>query len=266
VTIADRLLITGAAGRIGRALRDGLRDHVGELWLVDREPLEAEVTNERCVRLDLRDVGAVGGVTAGVDAIVHLGALPGDAPFPTIIDNNVLTTFNVLEEARLAGVRRVVLASSNHATGMYPTSQRTGPHDPPRPDTFYGVGKACDEALASLYADRSHLEVACLRIGSFRGRPRTERELATWLSPRDCVHLVRRCLEAEDLGFAILYGVSANTRRWWDDPEAARIGYDPVDDAETYADEVTADDPYRYQGGPFTVDDPFEHLEADGSR
>lgn len=252
--MTQRLAITGAAGAIGRTLREGLRDDVRELRLLDREHLTARTNGERCLRVDLRDYDQVREAVDGVDAVVHLAALPSEAPFPDILDNNIRTTYHVLEAARRGGVHRVVLASSNHATGMYPAGTRISPDDPTRPDSFYGVGKVCDEALGRMYAEKFGLEVAALRIGSFGQRPQSPRELRTWLSPRDCVRLVRRCLEAPELGFAVLYGVSANTRSWWDDPGAARIGYEPVDDAERYADEVGGgelEDPH--QGGPFAT-------------
>lgn len=258
----ERLLITGAAGRIGRVLRPALRTDVAELRLVDRAPLEARSENERCVRADLRDYDAVRDLADDVDAIVHLAAISGEAPFEEILDTSVRATFHVLEAARHTGVSRVVLASSNHASGMYPPSVRIGPDDPPRPDSFYGAGKVCDEALGRLYADKFGLDVACLRIGSFAERPRSERELATWISHRDTVQLVRRCLEVPDLGFAIIYGVSANRRSWWDNPDGERVGYHPVDDAEEYAGAIDpppdgwADQVLRartYQGGAFAL-------------
>ena len=109
-----------------------------------------------------------------------------------------------------------------------------------RPDTFYGVGKAAAEALCSLYHDRHGIAVACLRIGSFRDRPTTRRHLATWLSPGDAVRLVDACLGAPDLGFASVYGISANRRAWWDLASGRALGYDPQDDAEQWAAAIEA--------------------------
>lgn len=257
-----RLLLTGAAGRIGTVLRGALRTDVRELRLADREPLGEPAPNEICAEVDLRDLAAVLPLVDGVDAVVHLAAIPGEAAFPDILDTNIRTTYHVLEAARRCGVSRVVLASSNHATGMYPPDVRVDPDMPPRPDSFYGVGKVCDEALARLYAEKFHLEVACLRIGTFTDRPRDERTLATWLSHRDAISLVRSCLQAPDLGFAVVYGVSANTRSWWDNPQAERVGYRPVDDAEEFAGTVqpsgkngreTSERAGVYQGGPLAL-------------
>lgn len=263
----QRLLLTGAAGQIGSVLRGALRGEFDELRLADRESLEPAATNEICVRVDLRDFSAVVQLVDGVDAVVHLAAIPREAPFPDILDNNIRTTFHVLEAARRCAVRRIVLASTNHVIGMYPVGQRIGPEVPLRPDSFYGVGKSCDEALARLYVEKFGLEIACLRIGSFTARPENERALSTWLSHRDAVELVRRCLTARDLRFAIVYGVSANRRTWWDNPAADQIGYNPVDDAEAYVDEIEASpidsrDPLEraaaFQGGSFALPEASE--------
>ena len=109
---------------------------------------------------------------------------------------------------------------------------------PVRPDSFYGVSKACGEVLARYYADALGLSVICLRIGSFQAEPRNARMLATWLSPRDCAQLIGRSVET-DLRFGIFYGISGNTRRCWDISEARRLlGYEPQDDAEDHAARV----------------------------
>jgi hypothetical protein len=70
--------------------------------------------------------------------------------------------------------------------------------------------------LCGLYHDRHGLAVACLRIGSFRWRPTTRRELSTWLSVGGAIRLIDACLRTSDLGFAIVYGISNNTRARWD--------------------------------------------------
>lgn len=255
---AQRVLITGAAGTIGTVVRQGLRRRYPALRLLDVAEMGNAEQGEEIVTADLRDYPAVEAAMAGVDAVVHLGAIPGEAPFAEICAHNILGTYNVFEAARLQGVRRVVYASSNHATGFYRESDRIGPDAPVRPDTYYGVSKVFGEALARMYTDKFGLQVACLRIGSFRPKPHARRELATWLSHRDGVELVRCCVDVRDLGFAIVYGVSANTRGWWDNPEADRIGYRPVDDAEDFAAEVLGGEEEpgppeeRFQGGPFT--------------
>ena len=154
-------------------------------------------------------------------------------------------------------MRRVIFASSNHVIGYYRTTQRAGIDVLPRPDSRYGVSKVFGEAIGRLYADKHGLSVACLRIGSFRERPEDERQLATWVSPRDMVELVRCAIEAPEFHYLVLYGVSANARARWDNPAAARIGFVPRDNAEDYANEVAgkappAGDPAaEFHGGSF---------------
>ena len=253
----ERVLLTGAAGRIGSALRPGLRglDGLRELRLSDIEPLRPEHPVETVAAADLRDADAVLRAADGVDAIVHLGGIPGEADLATLAGPNLHGAFHVLDAARRTGARRVVLASSNHATGFAPATQRLAGHEAPRPDSLYGATKAFGEALGSLFADKFGLEVVCLRIGSFAERPRESRELSSWLSPGDGLRLVSACLTAPSpLGFRVVYGASANTRGWWDLDPARELGYAPQDDAEAFAPQLAPaarTPPAGPQGGEF---------------
>jgi uronate dehydrogenase len=261
--VTQRVLITGAAGNIGRTLRDGLTGHYPLLRLLDVSPQKPAEAGEEIVTLDLNDRRAAETAMHGVDAVVHLAAIPHEADFDDILAGNITTTYSVYEAARRAGVPRVVFASSNHVIGFYARGETVGPDDPVRPDTFYGVSKAFGEALGRLYADKYGLEVVCLRIGSFAERPTTLRQLSIWLSPRDCVDLVRCCLDAPAVGFQVVYGVSANTRSWWKDDAAASLGYRPQDNAEEFAAQIEEPQPEgaatladRLQGGSFVERDP----------
>jgi uronate dehydrogenase len=254
--IFRRVLLTGAAGRIGACLRTGLRNELEELRLTDLHALDpAPTPPESFVAADLADREAVERAVDGADAVVHLGAVPDEAPFDQLVGPNLLGTFNVFDAARKAGVRRVVYASSNRVTGFYAVDERLAGGEPPRPDGLYGATKAFGEALARMYSDRFGLEAICVRIGSFHDRPSEARDLHTWLSPGDAVRLFRACLSAPDIGFLTVYGASANTRSWWDLGEAARrLGYEPQDDAERFAAEIVdAGPPARRQGDPFTA-------------
>src|SRR3954449_3897417 len=224
-----KVLITGAAGRIGTVLRAGLRDEMEELRLSDVVEIDDLAANETFVAADLSDAAAVDRAVDGVDAVVHLGAVPDEAPFAEIAGPNLHGVFHVLDACRRFGARRVVYASSNHATGMYAPGDPLDGTQPPRPDGIYGASKVWGEALGSMFADRFGLEVVCLRIGSFKPRPTQRRELATWLSHGDAVRLVHAGLTAPDVRFEIVYGVSANTRAWG--PLAGALGYAPQDDA-----------------------------------
>jgi uronate dehydrogenase len=251
-------MVTGAAGTIGRVLRVGLRGHYSLLRLVDVAPQNAAGAGEEVLALNLNDRLATQAATEGLDAVVHLAAISHEASFDEILAGNITTTYSVFEAALQAGVRRVVFASSHHVTGFYPRGETVGPGDPVRPDTLYGVSKAFGEALGRLYAEKHGLEVVCVRIGSFAERPTTLRQLSVWLSPRDCVQLIRRCLDAPAVGFEIVYGVSANTRSWWKDDAATILDYRAQDDAEEFAAEIEEPPPRepprladRLQGGSF---------------
>jgi uronate dehydrogenase len=254
--VIERVLLTGAAGRIGSCLRAGLRPGLRELRLSDVAPLRPEHEAETVASADLADAGAVARAAEGVDAIVHLGGEPGEAAFDDLVDPNVRGVFHVLDAARRAGASRVVLASSNHVTGFYPAGVRLKGGEPVRPDSLYGVTKAFGEALGRMYVDKFGLEVVCVRIGTFGRRPAEPRQLATWLSHGDAVRLFRACLTAPSpLGFAVVYGASANTRGWWDLGPARRLGYDPQDDSETFAHELGEPPREGPQGAEFAAPD-----------
>jgi uronate dehydrogenase len=248
-----RLLLTGAAGRIASAVRPELRALAEEVVLTDRVAVEHVESGERFVRAELPDPAPWGDLAAGCEAVVHLGAVPDEAAFDVLAGPNLHGAFHVLDAARRAGVRRVVLASSGRATGFYRVDERLDGEATPRPDGLYAATKAFAEALGRMYADRFGLEVVALRIGTFVERPMTERDLSTWLSPGDARRLVRAALTGPVEGFLAVYGVSANARGWWDLPPA--LGYVPQDDAEAYAGAVEPGDGIPFQGGPNTARD-----------
>lgn len=251
-----RVLVTGAAGSVGRVVVPGLSElghEVVGLDLVD-PPESADVTWHVADCADPAQVAQVLDVET-VDAVVHLAGIPEEASLPDSLTSHVVTTAALLDAMVERGVRRIVYAGSNHAVGMTPRSDRLGVDVRPRPDTFYGVGKVAAEAVLSLYADRHGIDAVSCRIGSFLERPETRRGLATWLSHGDCVRMVQAALTCPEPGFAVLYGISANTRAWWDLQPGRELGYEPQDDAEAWADELPAraeDDAEGARvGGPF---------------
>lgn len=191
------------------------------------------------------------------DAVIHLAGQPGETSLPDALASHVLTTGALLDASVEHGVRRFVYASSNHAVGLAPRSASLGVTTQPRPDTFYGVAKVAAEALLSLYADRYGMSAIACRIGSFRPAPTTLRELSTWLSHDDCVRMFAAGLNAPIPGFAVLYGISANSRAWWDLEPGRALGYHPVDDAEEMAENIAAraedDIEAAHVGGPFAT-------------
>lgn len=230
-----RVLITGAAGAIGVVLRKGLAGRYPVLRLSDRRDLGAAGPGEEIVLANLQDMSALTTAATGCDAIVHLGGIPQEADWESIHAANLVGTYNVYEAARLTGVRRVVFASSNHVVGFYRRTRKVAQHEPMRPDTRYGLSKACGEMIARLYADKYGIESVCLRIGSFRPEPLDRRMLSTWISPRDTVELVGCALDAPGITYEVVYGVSNNERSWWINPTAEKIGFEPRDNAEAFA-------------------------------
>ncbi|MGB3386766.1 MAG: NAD(P)-dependent oxidoreductase [Pseudaminobacter sp.] len=257
MTDRPNILITGAAGAIGRVIRPALSPLSKLLRSADVSNLESESDNEECLVFDLRDFTSTRNAMKDIDIVFHFGGLSLEADWASIRDVNIDGTYNVFEAARLAGVRRVVFASSNHVAGFYPRDFRIGPEVLARPDSRYGVSKVFGEALGQLYADKHGLEVISLRIGQFRPKPTNLRMLSLWLSPADMAQLARRCVTAAQVDFEIVYGISANTRAWYDNPGAARIGFVPQDNAEDYADSLWAEGfcetpvEATFQGGPF---------------
>jgi uronate dehydrogenase len=206
---------------------------------------------------DCTDPDAVAAVFASesLDAVVHLAGNPDEASLPDSLESHVVTTGALLDAMVEQGVRRIVYASSNHAVGRTPRVELLADDVQPRPDTFYGVAKVGAEALLSLYADRYGIDAVACRIGSFLPEPTTVRALSTWLSPDDCVRMVDAAVSAPAGGFTVIYGVSANTRGWWDLEPGRALGYEPQDDAEVYADRVEPREADRAEGehvgGPF---------------
>ena len=258
-----RVLMTGAGGGIGRALRETLRSVYPVLRLSDRVAIAPARDGEEVVQqVDIADMPAVERLVAGCDGIVHFGGISGENSWENILHGNIVGLYNVFEAGRRAGVRRIVMATSNHAVGFYPRAQTIDHTVMPRPDSRYGLSKAFSEALGSLYSDKHGIGFFGVRIGNFGERPIDKRRLSIWISPRDLTQLVRLGLEHPDIRYEIVYGVSNNKRSWYDNRNAVRLGYRPEDDAEAYAAEVLAKEPpgahpiaEKYQGGTFCADE-----------
>jgi uronate dehydrogenase len=262
----QRLLLTGAAGGLGKMLRDPLKANCDTLRLSDRIDFGAAGAGEEVVLADLADADAVHAMVAGVDAIVHMGGISVEGPFAPILQANIVGVYNLYEAARKHGTKRVVFASSNHVTGFYKQSETIVADRPPRPDGHYGVSKAFGEDISRMYFDRYGIETACVRIGSAFPEPRDRRMLATWLSYDDLHRLITACLTTPVLGHTIIFGMSDNAVTWWDNAQARHIGYVPQDSADKYREAVYARTPVpdlsdpvvQHQGGAFVRMGPFE--------
>lgn len=255
-----RVVVTGSSGLIGRMVMDAWRES-GDYDVAGLARSESEYTDI------LADTGDLDGLVqgfAGADAVVHLaGSAAVDSSWDDVLENNIIGLRNVFEAARIAGVRRVVFSSSNHAVGTFEMANQPDIHEMHdtrqndhtselMPDSYYGVSKAYGEAMARYYVDHHGLEAMCLRIGACTGtenpmapvnlwnpardheegiREQRTRIRATWLSDRDCVHLIERAIEA-DVTWALVYGISDNPRKIWDIEHARDVlGYEPQDSA-----------------------------------
>jgi uronate dehydrogenase len=268
-----KIALSGAGGQLGSVVRTALIARGIPLRSAGgTKPLAALVENEDVMHGDLRDPAIVDRLLNGVDVLIHFAGTSVERPLPEIIDNNLRALVEVYEGARRQGVRRVVFASSNHAIGMYPVTEHLELDCALRPDGFYGLSKVWGEALARMYWDKHGIESICVRIGSCLERPTEPRHLSTWFGHSDLMHFLDRCIEAESVGFMTVWGVSANTRSWWDNRSADQLGYVPTQNAEDYAAQVLAGpNPLdalgqRYQGGSFVgLDYSREDHAPDGS-
>lgn len=255
-----RIVVTGSTGLIGNMVLDAWRA-TGTYDVVGLARSEGPYTD---VLADTSDLDALVAAFTGADAVVHLaGSSAVESSWEDVLSSNIIGLRNVFEAARLAGVPRVVFSSSNHAVGTFETANQPALSrlDDPRvidhhseimPDSLYGVSKAYGEAMARYYVDHHGLQAVCLRIGACTGddKPASPNNLwkperddepgirdararlrATWLSERDCVHLIERSIEA-DVTWALVYGISDNPRQFWDIEHAREVlGYNPQDSA-----------------------------------
>ena len=260
------LLLTGAAGALGRVLRPRLAPLARTLRVSDLADLGAAAAGEEVQRADLADKAAVHELLRGVQAVVHLGGVSVEGPFEPILQANILGTYNLYEAARKHGVKRVVFASSNHVTGFYRQDEVIDATMPMRPDGHYGLSKAFGENLAQFYFDRYGVETVSLRIGSSFPEPADRRMLATWLSYDDLERLVLASLTAPVVGHTVIYGMSDNATTWWDNTPARHIGYRPQDSSEPFRAAAMARQPTLdqrnpvtlFQGGGFVTKGPYE--------
>lgn len=257
-----RLLITGAAGGLGKVARQRL-GHLAEIVRVsDIADLGPAGANEEVIHADLADARAVSDLVKGCDGIVHLGGISTEQSFGQILDANIIGLRNLYEAARSHGQPRIFFASSNHVVGFYRQDEFVDLQTPLRPDGLYAVSKCFGEALARFYHDKLGQETAIVRVGSCFEKPTDYRMLSTWLSYDDFVTLVERVFAVPALGCPVVWGVSDNSRAWWSNESARFLGWRPKDSADAFEAEIRkvgkwppADHPLAtLQGGNNTAD------------
>lgn len=259
-----KILLTGANGRIGRVVVEGLRQ-TGDYEVV---ATDVQPDDERNIQaLDVQDTAALNAIMQGVDTVIHLAwYMKSDAFYEQIVPVNVVGTYNVYEAARLNGVKRVIFGSSNHVTGYYRIGEPVMPDMPMRPDSLYGLSKCWGELVGRLYTDKYGLSSINIRIGNFsvENEPQSLRASHIWISHRDVVQLLTACIEARpEIDFLTLYGTSANSKNWYQiDYLSDVIGYQPMDDGGQYEDKLRAKNPddrsddHEFQGGGLSRREP----------
>jgi len=263
----NRLLLTGAGGNLGRTLRPRLASLATNLRLSDVVEMETAAPGEEIVQCDLADFAAVQAMVNGCDGIVHLGGKSIEGRFSDVLNSNIIGCYNLYEAARKADVKRILFASSNHATGFHERTTKLDADAVTRPDSLYGVSKVYGEALARLYHDKFGIETAIVRIGSCFPKPLDHRMLSTWFSAEDFFRLIQRVFSVPHLGCPIIYGVSDNKDVWWDNQKVAYLGWKPRDSSEVFRQEFTepgksSDAATLYQGGAFAAAGHFEDSET----
>lgn len=254
-----KIVLTGAAGRLGSYLREPLTKLADTLVSTDiAEDIGTLYPGEEYMRADLASYDDIYAVLEGADMVVHFGAFVDEGPFEQLLGPNFVGSYNIWEAAFQHGVRRVVYASSIHAVGMYPKNEFIGTEVPHRPDTFYGLAKCFSEDLGRMYWDKRGVESVCMRILSC-AQVTNARAVGSWLSYDDLIQLVEKSVTTPVSGFSIVYGVSNNDRAPVDNANASFLGFRPKDNAEQFAKEVFSEEPNldpqdvgnMCHGGPF---------------
>ena len=233
-----KVLLTGAAGRIGAAFRhyEGQRY---QLRLADRNPDQlGDPAGHEVVEIDVVDPEACQAACRGIDTVVHLAGDPsGQAGFyGSLLDNNIKGTYNIFQAAKDQGCRRVIFASTIQVISGYPLDVQAQPESLVKPLNMYAVSKCFGEAVAHYFAMAEGLSSIAIRIGAFEGNRAISnpdaRTLSAFVSKRDLSHLIRRCIETPNVQFAIVHGVSDNRFKRLDISSTRElVDYAPQDDA-----------------------------------
>jgi nucleoside-diphosphate-sugar epimerase len=249
-----KVLITGMSGLIGGVLRRHLEEAGGyELSALNRRPVEGV----KCLQADIADLEAIKPAFEGIDTVVHLAAwVEEEDPFEGNLNASIIGTYNVYEASRLAGVKRVVYASSGMtirgfplkvepykaiAEGRYEDVPESWPmitEGQFRPQTIYGAAKVFGEALARHYSDAYDISILSVRIGMVHqeDRPKDIHDYATHLSHRDVATILHKCIDAsEDLMYDIFFATSKNKWGYRDLEHPKQVlGWEPQDSAEDF--------------------------------
>jgi uronate dehydrogenase len=237
----NKILITGAAGRIGQRLLERFHDQY-DFVLTDKR-LPQLTYGFPFQQAEISDFAALRPLFEGVHTVIHLAANAWvKASWEDLLPSNIVGTYNVFQAAAEAACKRVIFASSVNAVAAYPAEVQVKEMMPVNPPNLYGASKAWGEAVGRFYADFKGLSVYCLRLGWV-----VEKD-SEWLKPDhplldivltygDMLKLFEACLEAPlELRFGLFHGLSDNRFKRLDISEARRLlGYAPEDDSYVLA-------------------------------
>ena len=256
----NRIVLTGASGRLGSYLREPLSKITKKLVSTDKEDIGKTLHNEVFKKLNIKNFKEVNKILKKTDLIIHFGAYSNEGPFLEILDSNILGTYNIWKSAKKNKIKRIIFASSIHSVGMYRANETINHKVMHKPDTFYGLSKCFGENLAQMYWDKCGIECLTIRILSC-AKVTSKRSLSTWLSYDDLIRIVIQSTKIKKLGFEIIYGVSNNKRLNVDNTNATKkLKINIKDNAEKFLNkleqklDIKKDKPGdKYLGGPFSI-------------
>ena len=256
----NKIVLTGASGRLGSYLREPLSKITKKLVSTDKEDIGKTLHNEVFKKLNIKNFKEVNKILKKTDLIIHFGGYSNEGPFQEILDSNVLGTYNIWKSAEKNKIKRIIFASSIHSVGMYRANETINHKVMHKPDTFYGLSKCFGENLAQMYWDKCGIECLTIRILSC-AKVTSKRSLSTWLSYDDLIRIVIQSTKIKKLGFEIIYGVSNNKRLNVDNTNATRkLKLNIKDNAEKFLNklmqklDIKKDKPGdKYLGGPFSI-------------
>ena len=256
----NKIVLTGASGRLGSYLREPLSKITKKLVSTDKEDIGKTLHNEVFKKLNIKNFKEVNKILKKTDLIIHFGAYSNEGPFQEILESNILGTYNIWKSAEKNKIKRIIFASSIHSVGMYRANEIINHKVMHKPDTFYGLSKCFGENLAQMYWDKCGIECLTIRILSC-AKVTSKRSLSTWLSYDDLIRIVIQSTKIKKLGFEIIYGVSNNKRLNVDNTNATRkLKINIKDNAEKFLNkleqklDIKKDKPGdQYLGGPFSI-------------
>jgi nucleoside-diphosphate-sugar epimerase len=234
------VLVTGAAGRIGSTFAEHTRELYDLRLMVrgDEEKIGVIEPWGEVVQCDLADLEGLTAVCEGIDTVLHLAADHRvHAPWEDLLPNNIVGVYHLFAAAKAQGCRRVIFASSVNAMNGTPHETQVRSDDPVNPGNLYGVSKCFGESLCRYYATRQEMSGIAIRIGGFQPLesikgPMPRPFSGIFVSYRDLMQLLVKCVDDEKLQFAIFQGLSNNRHNAFDISDARQLlGYAPIDDA-----------------------------------